>query len=193
MMEQHLGKPLTSVPDPFGIHESYGHHNNALLHKFLDSFGINYEIYSSTACYTKGLFDETLRQVLAHHQAILDVVLPTLGPERKATYSPFLPVCPQTGNVLQVPIDEYRVQAGTVVYKNDQGRLTEVPMTGESCKLQWKADWGMRWAALGVDYEISVKDLIDSVKLSTQICRIIGQPPEGFTYELFRSKFSKNI
>lgn len=186
MVKQHLGKPLTSIPDPFGTHESFGHHNNARLRVFLDTFGFDYEFKSATATYKAGEFDETLLEVLAHYDAVIAVILPTLGPERRATYSPFLPVCPKTGQVLQVAIVARDVAKGTVTYRGEDGELVETPVTGGHCKLQWKVDWAMRWAALGVDYEMSGKDLIDSVKLSTQVCRIIGgRPPESFTYELF--------
>ncbi|HKK22323.1 MAG TPA: lysine--tRNA ligase [Pseudohaliea sp.] len=195
LLEQHLGKPLTKVPDPFGTHESFGHHNNARLRAFLDSFGFEYEFQSATECYQSGLFDEALLRVLRHYEEVINVVLPTLGPERRATYSPFLPVCPRTGVVLQEPILERNVEAGTVVYKDPEiGQLVETPVTGGRCKLQWKVDWAMRWYALGVDYEMSGKDLIDSVNLSSKICRIVGgRPPEGFTYELFLDEKGEKI
>ncbi len=187
MLARHLGKPLTAVPDPFGTHASFGEHNNARLRAFLDRFGFDYEFKSSTECYRSGLFDETLRRVLAHHDEIRDLVLPTLGAERQSSYSPFLPISPRTGVVLQVPVVETRPDAGTILYRDPEtDALVEQPVTGGHCKLQWKVDWAMRWAALGVDYEMSGKDLIDSVRLSGKICRVIGAlPPEGFTYELF--------
>ncbi|HEX6979310.1 MAG TPA: lysine--tRNA ligase [Alphaproteobacteria bacterium] len=195
MVRQHLGKPLTSVPDPFGTHESFGHHNNARLRAFLDSFGFEYEFQSATECYKSGRFDQTLLKVLEHYDAVTNVILPTLGPERRATYSPFLPVCPRTGVVLQVPLVARDVKAGTITYRDPEtAKLVEVPVTGGHCKLQWKADWAMRWVALGVDYEMSGKDLIDSVKLSSQICRILGgRPPEGFNYELFLDEKGEKI
>jgi lysyl-tRNA synthetase, class I len=182
-----LNKPLTRVPDPFGTHESFGHHNNAMLQGFLDSFGFEYEFRSSTECYTAGLFDDALMDVLRNYDKIMDVMLPTLREERRRTYSPFLPICPRTGDVLQVPILERHENAGTVVYEDPEtGAKVEVPIIGGACKLQWKVDWAMRWHALGVDYEMSGKDLIDSVKASSRICRIIGSPPpESLTYELF--------
>jgi lysyl-tRNA synthetase class 1 len=186
MMASHLGKPLTSIPDPFGTHESFGHHNNARLRAFLDSFGFEYEFKSSTAAYTAGEFDGALRKVLQHYDEVINVILPTLGPERRATYSPFLPVCPKTGVVLQVPVVHRDAAAGTIVYVDDAGAKVETPVTGGRCKLQWKCDWAMRWFALGVDYEMSGKDLIDSVKLSSRICHILGgSPPANLTYELF--------
>ncbi|MBC8337150.1 MAG: lysine--tRNA ligase [Alphaproteobacteria bacterium] len=186
MLEQHLGQPLSSIPDPFGTHESLGAHNNARLMAFLDEFGFEYEFRSSTDCYKDGEFDATLLQVLERFEAVLNVILPTLGEERRATYSPFLPVCPKTGRVLQVPVVERNTDAGTIVYEDEDGAKVEVPVTGGHCKLQWKVDWAMRWTALDVDYEMSGKDLIDSVNLSGKICRIIGgTPPAGFTYELF--------
>ena len=194
MLAEHLGKPLTRVPDPFGTHESFGHHNNARLRSFLDEFGFEYEFVSSTECYTSGRFDAALLKVLERYDAVINVILPTLGAERRATYSPFLPVCPKTGRVLQVPVIERNVDAGAIVYEDEDGTKVEVPVTGGHCKLQWKADWAMRWAALDVDYEMSGKDLIDSVRLSGKICRILGgKPPCGFTYELFLDEAGEKI
>src|SRR6476619_47522 len=195
MVAEHLGKPLTQIPDPFGDHASFGHHNNARLRAFLDAFNFGYEFLSATECYTTGRFDKTLLRVLPPYDAIRDVILPTLGPERRATYSPFLPISPVTGQVLQVPIIDRDTASGTVFYKEPvTGRLTQVPVTSGHCKLQWKADWAMRWAALGVDYEMAGKDLIDSVRLAGHICRILGaQQPEGFNYELFLDEKGEKI
>ncbi|MTW18997.1 lysine--tRNA ligase [Rhodoplanes serenus] len=187
LVAAHLGKPLTRVPDPFGTHDSFGAHNNARLRAFLDAFGFDYEFLSSTECYTSGRFDAALRKVLARFDAVMAVMLPSLREERAASYSPFLPVCPRTGVVLQVPIVARDVDAGTISYDDPEtGERVTVPVTGGACKLQWKPDWAMRWVALGVDYEMAGKDLIDSVKLSGEICRALGgTPPEGFNYELF--------
>ncbi|UCH72697.1 MAG: lysine--tRNA ligase [Rhodospirillales bacterium] len=195
MLAQHLHKPLTRVPDPFGTHESFGHHNNARLRALLDEFGFDYEFKSATECYASGEFDAALLAVLQHYEAVRNAVLPTLGAERRATYSPFLPVCRKTGHVLQVPVDEVRPQDGMIVYTDpNDGERMETLVTGGACKLQWKADWAMRWHALGVDYEMSGKDLIDSVKLSSKICRILGsRPPEGFNYELFLDEKGEKI
>jgi lysyl-tRNA synthetase class 1 len=194
MLAAHLGKPLTRVPDPFGTHDSFGAHNNARLHAFLDRFGFDYDFLSATECYRSGRFDDALLRVLAHYDAVIKVILPTLGPERRATYSPFLPICPETGVVLQVPVIARDVSAGTITYRAESGKAVEVPVTGGACKLQWKADWAMRWVALGVDYEMAGKDLIDSVKLSSRICRILGGlPPEGFSYELFLDENGEKI
>jgi len=193
-LTEHLGKPLTAIPDPFGTHESFGHHNNARLCAFLDAFGFDYEFQSATECYRSGRFDATLLDVLRHYDAVTEIILPTLGPERRATYSPFLPVCPKTGRVLQAPVMSHDAIAGTIVYRDDDGTEVETPVTGGACKLQWKADWAMRWTALGVDYEMSGKDLIDSVRLSGRICRVLGAtPPEGFTYELFLDENGEKI
>ena len=190
-----LGKALTQVPDPFGTHPSFGEHNNARLRAFLDAFGFKYEFLSATECYKAGRFDETLLKMLANYDAVMNIILPTLGPDRRKTYSPFLPVCPKTGIVLQVPMVERDVEAGTVTYidPNDGERMT-VPVTKGHCKLQWKADWAMRWVALGVDYEMAGKDLIDSVTLSGKIARALGaKPPEGFNYELFLDEKGEKI
>jgi len=194
MVRTHLGLPLTAIPDPFGTHESFGHHMNARLRAFLDTFGFEYEFQSSSANYRAGKYDAALLDVLRHYDDVMAVMLPTLGPERRATYSPFLPLCPKTGRVLQVPIIARDVQAGTVSYRDDDGRLVEVPVTGGKCKLQWKADWAMRWHAFTVDYEMSGKDLIPSVELASKICRLIGtEPPLNFTYELFLDENGEKI
>ena len=194
MLAQHLDRPLTKIPDPFGTHESFGHHNNARLRAFLDRFGFEYEFQSSTECYESGRFDDALRLVLAHYDEVTEVILPTLGPERRATYSPFLPICGRTGRVLQAPVIARDPDAGTITYRDEDGSEFEVPVTGGNCKLQWKADWAMRWVALGVDYEMSGKDLIDSVRLSGRICNILGRkPPSGFTYELFLDENGEKI
>lgn len=186
MVAKHLGQPLTTIPDPFGTHPSFGEHNNARLRAFLDEFGFDYEFQSSTDWYRSGRFDKGLLRVLECYDDVINVVLPTLGEERRETYSPFLPIDEETGRVLQVPVIERNVDAGTIVYLREDGKKIETPVTGGRCKLQWKADWGMRWYVLGVDYEMSGKDLIPSVALATRICRILGsEPPQSFSYELF--------
>ena len=189
-----LDKPLTVVRDPYGEHESFGHHNNARLRAFLDGFGFDYEFVSSTDCYRGGRFDETLLIALERFDAIQKIMLPSLGEERRATYSPFLPISPKTGKVLQVPTLERNVAKGTIVFRDEDGELTEVPVTGGGVKMQWRPDWAMRWTALGVDYEMSGKDLIDSVRLSNQVCKVLGgSPPEGFHYELFMDENNLKI
>ena len=194
MVEQHLGKPLTRIPDPFGTHESFGAHNNARLRAFLDDFGFDYTFKSSSEAYRAGEFDSALLDVLRHYDEIMRIILPTLGAERQATYSPFLPLCPKTGRVLQVPITARDEDAGTVSYVDEDGETMTVPVTGGRCKLQWKADWAMRWHALGVDYEMAGKDLISSVELSGKICRALGsRPPVGFIYELFLDENGEKI
>lgn len=195
MVAAHLGKPLTRVPDPFGTHPSFGEHNNARLRAFLDTFGFEYEFLSSTACYTSGRFDEALLRVLAHFDKVMAIMLPSLREERAQTYSPFLPISPRTGIVLQVPVLAHDAKAGTITYEDPETKEQVTTLvTGGRCKLQWKPDWAMRWYALGVDYEMAGKDLIDSVKLSGEICRAIGgTPPEGFNYELFLDEKGQKI
>jgi lysyl-tRNA synthetase class 1 len=190
-----LGKPLTKVRDPFGTHPSFGEHNNARLRAFLDHFGFDYEFMSSTQCYTSGRFDEALLKVLAHFDKVMNVMLPSLREERAATYSPFLPIDAETGIVLQVPVIAHDAKAGTITYEHpDTKEPVTTPVTGGRCKLQWKPDWAMRWVALGVDYEMAGKDLIDSVKLSGEICRALGgSAPEGFNYELFLDEHGQKI
>ena len=172
MLEKHLGKPLTKVPDPFGTHDSFGAHNNARLRAFLDHFGFDYEFLSSTDCYMSGRFDAALMKVLERFDKVMAIMLPSLREERAGTYSPFLPIDPKTGIVLQVPVTGHDAKAGTITYEDpDTKQQVSTPVTGGRCKLQWKPDWAMRWVALGVDYEMAGKDLIDSVKLSGEICQ----------------------
>ena len=193
-LQAHLGKPLTAVPDPFGEHESFGHHNNARLRAFLDAFGFDYEFRSASECYASGAFDDALLHVLRRHDEVVSIIAPTLGADRRETYSPFLPICPRTGRVLLAKVVETDADGGTIVYLDESGAAVETPVTGGRCKLQWKADWAMRWTALSVDYEMSGKDLIDSVRLSSRICRMLGGvPPEGFTYELFLDERGEKI
>ncbi|MCC3245854.1 lysine--tRNA ligase [Methylocystis sp. WRRC1] len=195
LVAAHLGKPLTRVPDPFGTHDSFGAHNNARLRAFLDAFGFDYEFASSTEYYKSGRFDAALKHMLARYDAVMKIMLPSFREERAATYSPFLPIHPGTGIVMQVALDGYDAEAGTIDWTDpDTGEKFTTPVTGGHCKLQWKPDWAMRWYALGVDYEMAGKDLIDSVKLSGAIVRALGgRAPEGFNYELFLDEKGQKI
>ncbi len=196
ILRAHLGQPLSRIPNPFGTAEpSYAAHNNARLREFLDRFGFDYEFASSAEYYESGRFDAALLRVLECHDAVVAAVLPTLRAERAGTYSPFLPIHPRTGRVMQVRIEQTDAAAGTLAWRDpDDGAWFETPVVGGAAKLQWKADWAMRWHALGVDYEMSGKDLIDSVKLSSKICRILGSPPpECLTYELFLDEHGQKI
>jgi len=196
MMHAHLDQPLSKVPDPFGCgHASYADHNNNLLRQFLDAFGFEYEFLASSDCYGSGRFDEALRSVLRNYDAIMGVMLPTLREERRATYSPVLPISQVTGKVLQVPVEVIDAEVGTVRYTDpDSGEAVEQSILSGGAKLQWKVDWAMRWVALGVDYEMAGKDLIDSVVQSSKIARILGaRPPEGFNYEMFLDENGEKI
>ena len=187
MLKEYLGKPLTSIPDPFGKYESFGHHNNAKLRYFLDQFEFDYKFVSSTEKYQSGDFDSTIISILENHEKIMSIILPTLRSERKKTYSPFLPISPISGKVLQVKIDEYRVKSNSIIFIDpSNNKLTEVPVVGGNCKLQWKVDWAMRWMAFEVDYEMCGKDLIESVDLASKICRSLSkEPPVNLIYEMF--------
>ena len=195
MLAKHLGKPLTSIPDPYGTHKSFGDHNNAMLKRFLASFQFDYQFQSATENYQKGLYDKTLLAILAQHETICAIVRPTLRQERRQTYSPFLPLCPETHVVLQAAVIKTDSTAGTIVYKHPISQKTiETPVTGGKCKLQWKADWAMRWAAMDVDYEIAGKDLSESFALSARIANCLGKtPPLGFIYELFLDEQGEKI
>jgi lysyl-tRNA synthetase, class I len=194
MVRAHIGKPLTAIPDPYGKAASFGAYNNARFRHFLDAFGFECEFLSSTQCYRSGRFDPVLRVILEHYEDVRSVILPSLGEERRKTYSPFLPISPTSGRVLQVPLKRLDAKAGTITFDDENGAETTLPVTGGHCKLQWKVDWAMRWVALGVDYEMAGKDLIESVRLSGAIARRLGgRPPEGFIYELFLDENGEKI
>ncbi|MEE4287927.1 MAG: lysine--tRNA ligase [Erythrobacter sp.] len=186
MLGQHLGKPLSRIPDPFGTHESFAHHNNARLREFLDRFGFDYEFVSSSERYNSGAFDDGIRKVLKGFDAIMDIMLPTLGEERRRTYSPLMPISQTTGAVLQVPIEVVDAEAGLIRFTDEDGSTIEQSALGGKAKCQWKVDWAMRWVELGVDYEMYGKDLTDSGVQSGKIARVLGgNRPEGLIYELF--------
>ena len=194
LLEQNLGKPLSRIPDPFETHESFAAHNNAELRKFLDAFGFEYEFMSSTERYTSGEFDDTLQAMLENYDKVREAVLPLLGEERKATYSPFLPISPKTGVVLQVPLEEVKPQVGTIVFKDEDGELTEIPVTGGHVKCQWRADWALRWKDLDVDYEMAGEDLKTSADVAAKIVRRLGgNPPVGMRYKLFLDEHEQKI
>ena len=194
LIAANLGKPLTSVPDPFGTHESFGHHMNARLRAFLDTFGFEYEFKSSTDTYKSGEFDSALLRILKEYDKVMEVMLPTLGEERQQTYSPFLPVSPVSGKVLLAKVVKTDIAKGTITYIEEDGSEMEVPVTGGHCKLQWKPDMGMRWAALGVDYEMYGKDHLVSATLYDAICTIAGgTPPQQFMFELFLDEKGQKI
>ena len=195
MLKEFIGKPLTSIPDPFEKFESFGHHNNAKLRSFLDKFNFEYDFVSSTDTYKSGKFDDILISILQNHEEISSVILPTLRSERKATYSPFLPISPVSGEVLQVKVDEYRIKENSIIYVDpSNNKKTETSVIGGNCKLQWKVDWAMRWMALDVDYEMCGKDLTDSVDLASKICRVMKKlPPVNLIYEMFLDEKGEKI
>jgi lysyl-tRNA synthetase, class I len=194
-LEPHLQKPLTTVPNPFGGgYASFGDHNNAMLRRFLDTFGFDYEFASATEYYKAGRFDEVLLRAAERYDAIMDVMLPTLGEERQATYSPFLPISPTSGRVLYVPMKNVDAKAGTITFDDEDGTETTLPVTGGRVKMQWKPDFGMRWAALGVDFEMFGKDHQTNASVYDRICNILGgRAPEHFVYELFLDENGQKI
>jgi lysyl-tRNA synthetase class 1 len=194
LLEAHLQQPLSRVPDPFGKFDSFSAHNNQRLQDFLDQFGFEYEFKSATAAYTSGEFDAMLMRMLEKYDDVMDVILPTIGEERRKTYSPFLPISPSTGRVLYVPMLERDAATGTVVFEDEDGTRVETKVTGGAVKLQWKADWAGRWYALGVDYEMAGEDLTESVKLSGRIVKALGgRPPAGFNFQLFLDEKGEKI
>ena len=193
ILHESLGKPLTSIPDPFNKFDSFGKHNNEMLKDFLNKFNFKFNFKSSTENYKNGKFNESLMRVLEKYEEIMEIILPTLRSERKKTYCPFLPICPKTGKVLEIPLLEMSKKNGTVVFDNN-GEKLETEIKNGNCKLQWKVDWAMRWFTFDVDFEMYGKDLTESAILSNKICRTLGKkPPNGFAYELFLDEKGEKI
>tara|TARA_B100000470_G_scaffold183514_1_gene148446 strand:- start:154 stop:1716 length:1563 start_codon:yes stop_codon:yes gene_type:complete len=193
LLEENLNKPLTQVPDPFEKFKSFGEHNNEMLKNFLNSFNFNYTFKSSTTLYKSGIFNPTLQLILENYDGIMNIILPTLGKERQKTYCPFLPICPKTGHVLEIPVFEIDKKNSKIIFDNKGEKLEKSILDG-NCKLQWKVDWAMRWYAFDVDFEMYGKDLIESAILSTKIIKLIGKTnPSGFTYELFLDEKGEKI
>ena len=193
LLFSNLHKPLTQVPDPFKKFNSFGEHNNEMLKNFLDKFNFNYNFKSSTVLYKNGTFNSTLQIILKNYQGIMDIILPTLGKERQKSYSPFLPICPETGKVLEIPVVEIIKDKSKIIFDNN-GKKLEISILDGNCKLQWKVDWAMRWFALDVDFEMYGKDLIESAILSSKIIKLIGKNnPAGFAYELFLDEKGEKI
>jgi len=193
ILEKNLHKPLTQVPDPFNKFDSFGEHNNEMLKKFLDSFNFNYNFKSSTHLYKSGFFNSSLKTILKNYDGIMNIILPTLGKERQKTYSPFLPICPETGHVLEIPVKKIDKESSKIIFDN-KGKDLEISILDGNCKLQWKVDWAMRWFALDVDFEMYGKDLIESAILSSKIIKLIGKSnPSGFAYELFLDEKGEKI
>ncbi len=192
-LEENLHKPLTSVPDPFDKYSSFGEHNNEMLKKFLDEFNFKYSFKSSTQLYKSGYFNETLKLILKNYKNIMNIIIPTIGKERQKTYSPFLPICPDSGKVLEIPILEIDEKNSKIIFDNNGKKLEKSILDG-NCKLQWKVDWAMRWYAIDVDFEMFGKDLIESAILSTKIIKLLGKTnPSGFSYELFLDERGEKI
>ena len=193
LLKENLHKPLTQVPDPFEKFSSFGEHNNEMLKKFLDSFKFNYNFQSSTTLYKSGFFNPTLKIILENYEGIMNIIIPTLGKERQQTYSPFLPICPETGHVLEIPVIEIDKEKSNIIFDN-KGKKLETSILDGNCKLQWKVDWAMRWYALDIDFEMYGKDLIESAILSTKIINLLGKKnPSGFAYELFLDEKGEKI
>jgi len=194
LVRANLGKPLTSVPDPFGTHQSYGQHMNARLRNFLDSFGFEYEFISATQKYQNGDFDETMLKVLEKYEELMELMIPTLGNERQETYSPFMPIDEESGIVVDKGVKAIDKKKGTVIYIAPNGQEKEISVTKGGCKLQWKIDFGARWYSLGVDYEIYGKDHQPNEKIYRKVCKILGGvPPVNYTYEMFLSETGEKI
>jgi lysyl-tRNA synthetase class 1 len=164
-----------------------------MLKNFLDSFDFNYNFKSSTSLYKSGFFNSALQTILENYDGIMNIILPTLGKERQKTYCPFLPICPQTGHVLEIPVKKVVKEKSIIIFDN-QGKDLETSILDGNCKLQWKVDWAMRWYALDIDFEMYGKDLIESAILSTKIIKLIGKTnPSGFAYELFLDEKGEKI
>ena len=193
LLNKNLHKPLTQVPDPFTKFNSFGEHNNEMLKIFLDKFKFKYNFKSSTTLYKSGFFNKSLQKILENYQGIMDIIIPTLGKDRQKTYSPFLPICPETGVVLEIPIIEIIKEKSKIIFDNN-GKKLETSIFDGNCKLQWKVDWAMRWYDLDIDFEMYGKDLIESAILSKKIIKLLGKNnPSGFAYELFLDEKGEKI
>jgi lysyl-tRNA synthetase class 1 len=193
LLKNNLHKPLTQVPDPFEKFNSFGEHNNEMLKIFLNKFDFKYNFKSSTSLYKTGFFNSSLQVILENYQGIMDIIIPTLGKERQKTYSPFLPICPETGVVLEIPALEIKKDKSKIIFDN-KGKKLESSIFDGNCKLQWKVDWAMRWYALDIDFEMYGKDLIESAILSSRIIKLLGKSsPSGFAYELFLDEKGEKI
>ena len=193
ILKKNLGKPLTNIPDPFGKYKSFGEHNNEMLKKFLTKFNFNFIFKSSTFNYKKGVFNNSLIRVSEKYDEIMNIILPTLREERRKTYSPFLPICPDTGKVLEIPMISLDAKKGKAIFENNNKKF-ETSILDGNCKLQWKVDWAMRWFTFDVDFEMYGKDLTESAILSSKICKVLGKtPPNGFAYELFLDEKGEKI
>ena len=193
ILKNNLGKPLTSIPDPFNKFKSFAEHNNTMLKQFLKKFNFEFSFKSSTENYKSGKFNESLKRVAEKYDDIMNIILPTLRSERRATYCPFLPICPETGKVLEIPMLDLEKKTGKIIFNNN-GKEIQTNIFDGNCKLQWKVDWAMRWFTFDVDFEMYGKDLTESAILSSKVCKILGKtPPSGFAYELFLDERGEKI
>ena len=193
ILKKNLGRPLTSIPDPFGKFNSFGEHNNEMLKDFLNKFNFKFIFKSSTENYKKGVFNNSLMRVLEKYEEIMNIILPTLREGRRKTYCPFLPICKKTGKVLEIPMISMEKKTGKIIFDNNDDKI-ETNILDGNCKLQWKVDWAMRWFTFDVDFEMYGKDLTESAVLSNKICRVLGKsPPNGFAYELFLDEKGEKI
>ena len=193
ILKKNLGRPLSSIPDPFGKFNSFAEHNNTMLKQFLKRFNFEFSFKSSTENYKKGKFNESLKRVAEKYEEIMEIILPTLRSERRKTYCPFLPLCPETGKVLEIPMLHLEKNTGKVTFDNN-GKKIQTDIYNGNCKLQWKVDWAMRWFTFDVDFEMYGKDLTESAILSSKVCKVLGKvPPSGFAYELFLDERGEKI
>lgn len=206
LLQEHLGAPLSSLPDPFGKESSYAAFMNGRLKHFLDYYGFEYLFESSTNCYHTGVFNTALKRVMDNHEAIRNLFIKTISPDKRATWSPFFPICEHCGKIYTTSVLNIHPETYEITYRCDRdekayrscGHEGRVSILNGKVKMGWKVDWAMRWYTFGVDYEMHGKDLLDSASLSSKICSILGAtPPLTYKYELFldenAAKISKKI
>ena len=202
MLKEHLGRPLCTIPDPFSESDCFSGYMNNKLRDFLDTYQFNYEFKSSSVSYKGGDFDQGLAILLEKVQDVHSIVAPTLGEEKRDSWSPFLPICPSCGSVYSTRVTEYFPSRGEIGFVCDGnggdfagcGAEGEVSIFSGNVKVGWKMDWALRWYTYEVDYEMYGKDLIESAKLSGRIVRLMGKhPPVGMNYELFLDEEGKKI
>ena len=205
-VEQYLGIPVSRIPDPFGCCASFADHMIGQLGGFLAPVEVEYELVRAGEMYSSGRFDEGLKLILEKHAEIIAIIAPTLRPENRAGWSPFMPICPKCGQVVERAVTAYHPERASIEFtceKSAGGTLGcgfrgEQSVLGGMAKVQWKVDWALRWYVLKVDYELYGKDLTDSARLSGQILRVMGaRPPLGFPFEMFLDeeghKVSKSV
>ncbi|MEM2431658.1 MAG: lysine--tRNA ligase [Candidatus Bathyarchaeia archaeon] len=206
-LEEHLGKPVTDIPDPFGCHSSYGEHMVYLLLEALDKLGIEYKFMSAVEAYGKGLLNNEIRDILVNSKRVGEIIYEETGQEKYLNALPYFPVCASCGRIYTTKAYEFLPDEDKVLYVCEgmevKGKWLEgCGYRGEADyrrgegKLGWKAgEFAARWRALDVRFEAYGKDIADSVRVNDRISREIlnYEPPLHARYEMFLDKSGRKI